>query len=284
MARSLRIEFKGALYHLTSRGDGREDIYVDDIDRKIFLSVLCQVCDRYNWVCHGYCLMNNHYHLLVETPEGNLSQGMRQLNGVYTQRFNRRHQLVGHVFQGRYKSILVDKSSYLLELARYIVLNPVRAGIVQAAHAWPWSSYHVTAGLSMHPQWLEVNWLLSLFGSHKKLAMEKYRAFVAQGKGLPAPWHHLKKQIYLGDDNFVDEMQSKIVADVCLDEIPRCQKRPVAKPLSHYTSISKTRNEAIHLAFLGGGYSMKKIADHFELHYSSVSKILNDYENSRFKT
>ncbi len=118
MARPLRLEFSGALYHITSRGDRQEAIYEDDDDRKAFLSLLDQVCDTYNWVCHGYCLMNNHYHQLIETPDANLSKGMRQLNGVYTQTFNRHHERVGHVFQGRYKAILVEKDSYLLEPCR----------------------------------------------------------------------------------------------------------------------------------------------------------------------
>ena len=134
MARPLRIEYAGALYHLTSRGDRREDIYLDDIDRVIFLEVLAGVCERFCWVCHAYCLMSNHYHLLIETRESTLSQGMRQLNGVFTQRSNHRHHRVGHVFQGRYKAILVQKESYLLELARYVVLNPVRAGMVRSAN------------------------------------------------------------------------------------------------------------------------------------------------------
>lgn len=112
----------------------------------MFLEVLSEVCERFNWECHAYCLMSNHYHLLIETPDANLSQGMRQLNGVYTQRFNRVHGRVGHVFQGRYKGILVEKDSYLLELARYIVLNPVRAGMVRSAKDWPWSSYRATCG------------------------------------------------------------------------------------------------------------------------------------------
>ena len=109
MSRPLRIQFPGALYHLTSRGDGRDDIYLHDEDRLLFLSVLGQVCERFNWECHSYCLMAHHYHLMIETPDGNLSQGMRQLNGVYTQRLNQEYQRVGHVFQGRYKSILVQK-------------------------------------------------------------------------------------------------------------------------------------------------------------------------------
>lgn len=130
MARPLRLEFSGALYHVTSRGDRREDIYLDDEDRIDWLEVLGKVCGRFNWLVHAYCQMTNHYHLLVETVDGNLSMGMRQLNGQYTQRFNRRHSIVGHLFQGRYKSILVQKDSYLLELTRYVALNPIRAGMV----------------------------------------------------------------------------------------------------------------------------------------------------------
>lgn len=136
MARPLRIELAGGLYHVSSRGDRREAIYLDDGDRQRWLTLLGEVCGRFSWRCHAYCQMTNHYHLVVETPEGNLSQGMRQLNGVYTQLVNRHHRRVGHVFQGRYKAILVEKDSYLLELARYVVLNPVRAGMVTDAGAW----------------------------------------------------------------------------------------------------------------------------------------------------
>ncbi len=130
MARPLRIGLPGALYHVTSRGDGREDIYRGDTDRQAFLAVFEEVCERFNWWAHAYCLMTNHYHLLVETPDGNLSKGMRQLNGVYTQRFNSEHGRCGHVFQGRYKAIIVQKESYLTALSRYVVLNPVRARMV----------------------------------------------------------------------------------------------------------------------------------------------------------
>ncbi len=284
MARPLRIEFAGALYHITSRGDGGDDIYIDDNDRENFLAVLGHVCERFNWVCHSYCLMSNHYHLLIETPEGNLSQGMRQLNGVYTQRFNRNHERVGHVFQGRYKAILVHKDTYSLELSRYIVLNPVRAGMVRSAKYWPWSSYRATAGLSSVPGWLHVNWLLSGFATRKRKAIELYRTFVAQGRGQPSPWQQLKNQIYLGDEAFVDEMQCKIAEDVSLEEIPSSQRRQVPKPLSDYVSSSLGRNEAIYAAYNSGGYSMKEIADYFELHYSSVSKIVKNFDDSQFKT
>jgi putative transposase len=128
MARPLRIEYDGAFYHLTSRGNERKAIFKDDTDRQLFLDSLSQVTERFHWLCHAYCLMDNHYHLVVETPDANLSQGMRQLNGVYTQAYNRRHRRVGHLFQGRFKGILVQKESHFLEVCRYVVLNPVAAG------------------------------------------------------------------------------------------------------------------------------------------------------------
>jgi REP element-mobilizing transposase RayT len=131
MARPLRVQYAGAAYHVTSRGNAGSSIFKDDKDRLTLLKVLKDVNDRYHWFCHAYCLMDNHYHLVIETPDGNLSRGMRHLNGVYTMRFNRDHQRVGHVFQGRYKAILIQKESHLLEVCRYVVLNPVRAGMVQ---------------------------------------------------------------------------------------------------------------------------------------------------------
>jgi putative transposase len=130
MARPLRLEFPHAVYHLTGRGNARQRIVVDDEDRRRFLTTLAHVIDRYGWLCHAYCLMDNHYHLLIETPRPTLSRGMRQLNGVYTQAFNRWHHRVGHLFQGRFKAILVEKETHLLELCRYVVLNPVRAKLV----------------------------------------------------------------------------------------------------------------------------------------------------------
>ena len=146
MDRPLRIEFPGAVYHITSRGNDRKEIFGDDLDRKAFLEILYRDCARYHWLCHAYCLMDNHYHLLIETPEGNLSLGMRQLNGVYTQWFNRVHGRVGHVFQGRFKGIVVQKDSHLIEAARYIVLNPIRAKLVKNPNQWIWSSYSATTG------------------------------------------------------------------------------------------------------------------------------------------
>ncbi len=274
MSRPLRPEFHGALYHLTARGDGREDIFLGDGDRIMFLEVLAHVVEQHNWTVQAYCLMGNHYHLLVETPDGNLSRGMRQLNGVYTQRFNRRHQRVGHVFQGRYKAIIVQKESYLLELARYIVLNPVRACMVRSPSAWPWSSYRATADLIDAPDWLSVNWILSAFSVRRDAAIKQYQAFVAGGRNQPRLWEQLKNQIYLGSDAFVQKVQARQPVKTDLSEIPLPQRRQLAKPLAHYAQQSSQRDESIALAYASGGYSLKEIGEHFGLHYSRVSRIV----------
>jgi REP element-mobilizing transposase RayT len=160
MTRPLRIEFKGAVYHITSRGNARQAIFLDEKDFFVFLNLLCRVVKRYHFILHTYCLMNNHYHLLIETPYGNLSKGMRQLNGLYTQQFNQRHKRVGHLLQSRYQAILVDKDNYLLELYRYMVLNPVRAKIVKDPKDWRWSTYRSTTGHKGIPC-LTTDWILS---------------------------------------------------------------------------------------------------------------------------
>jgi len=183
MVRPLRIEYAAAVYHITSRGNEKKAVFKDDQDNTNFLNVLQHVNKGCHWICHAYCLMDNHYHLLIETPDGNLSLGMRQLNGVYTQLFNKRHQRTGHLFQGRYKSILIEKDSYLLEVCRYVVLNPVRAGMVERPEEWKWSSYRATAGRETPARCLRVDWVLGQF-SHKRAKAERaYRQFVTWGDG-----------------------------------------------------------------------------------------------------
>jgi len=199
MARSLRIEYPGALYHVTSRGNAQADIYLGDSDRELFLATLAGTISRFGWLCHAYCLMSNHYHLLIETPGANLALGMRQLNGVYTQRFNRSHDRVGHLFQGRYKAILVERDAYLLELCRYVVLNPVRANMVKDIRQWPWSSYPAMIGASACPSWLSINWLLSQFGNQRGRCREQYVRFVEEGINKKRIWDSLNQQVYLGN-------------------------------------------------------------------------------------
>jgi REP element-mobilizing transposase RayT len=278
MARPLRLELAGGLYHVTSRGDGREDIYLSDADRETWLIVLGQVCTRFNWVCHAWCQMSNHYHLVIETPEANLAQGMRQLNGVYTQRFNRIHARVGHVFQGRYKAILVERDSYLLELARYVVLNPLRAGMVQRLETWPWSSYLATCGQAIRPEWLQTDWILAQFGRQRASAIENYVQFVHEGARLPSVWSQLQGQVYLGSETFVKKMQAQIANKPTLDEIPQVQRRALTRPLADFAQRFG-RNEAIAQAYLSGQHTMAAIAKHFGVHYTTVSRLVSRYEN-----
>lgn len=277
MSRPLRLEFAGALYHVTSRGDGRENIYFGDADRHVWLRVLAHTCERFNWRVHAWCQMSNHYHLLVETPEGNLSQGMRQLNGVYTQHVNRAHRRVGHVFQGRFKAVLVERESHLLELARYVVLNPVRAGMVSDAEAWPWSSHAAMLGREPAPGWLEADALLQLFGHSRGSAVARYVDFVRAGVGLPSVWEGLRGQMYLGSDEFMAQMQDRAEAAGPLAEVPRLQRRPAAKPLAHYEA-EHSRDEAMALAYASGDHTMQTIAQHFGVHYATVSRVVRRYE------
>jgi putative transposase len=278
MARPLRLEFPGAIYHITSRGDRQEAIYEDDIDRQQWLDILSRVCERYNWRVHAYCLMDNHYHIVLETADGNLSKGMRQLNGVYTQYFNRQHNRVGHVYQGRYKAILVEKDSYLLELSRYVVLNPVRAGITKAAEECLWSSYLVTIGKRSPPAWLEVEWLLSQFSLQRNRAIGKYIDFVREGIGLPPIWDDLRHQIYLGSEDFVNKHQKLVSQKQDLDDIPALQKKAIPKPISHYQNNYKSESQAITQAFLSGGHTLKEIGDYYGKHYTTISRIVKKYE------
>ena len=216
---------------------------------------------------------------IIETLEANLSKGMRQLNGVYTQSFNRLHGRVGHVFQGRYKAILVERDSYLLELARYIVLNPLRAGRVKKLEVWPWSSFFATCGQAPAPEWLQTDWILAQFGRQRVSAIRKYVAFVHEGARLPSVWTQLQGQIYLGSAGFVKKMQAQIEKKPALDEIPRAQRRALTQSLADFER-RYDRNEAIAHAYLSGQHTMASIAVHFGVHYTTVSRLVKRYEES----
>ncbi len=181
MARPLRIEYAGAFYHITARGNERKDIFKSGKDREQFLSYLASASGRYQAVVHAYCLMTNHYHLLLETPAGNLSQVMRHINGAYTTYFNTKRRRAGHLLQGRYKAILVEADEYAEELSRYIHLNPVRAGIAGNPEGYPWSSYAAYIGKTKPPEWLCRDMVLSCFGGKMKEAQQRYRDFVEAG-------------------------------------------------------------------------------------------------------
>ena len=285
MARPLRIEYPGATYHITSRGNARGRIYTDDADRAQFLSILGSVTRKYNWLCHAYCLMDNHYHLLIETPDANLSLGMRQLNGVYTQFFDRRHKRPGHVFQGRFKGILVDREQYLLELARYVVLNPVRARKVNRPAAWKWSSYLETAGIRRAIGFMATDWILGHFETKKGIAQARYRQFVAQGRNKPSPWMNLKGQMLLGEKAFVRQFKSLLGEKEKIREIPRQQRYAGRLSLEEIFEGEKVttksdRDRHMYRAHVQHGYTLKQIADHLRLHYTTVSKAIDAIEKT----
>jgi REP element-mobilizing transposase RayT len=274
VARPLRLQFDGALYHVTARGNAREPIFREGADYERFIAVLDQVISRYGWICHAYCLMGNHYHLLIETPRANLAAGMRHLNGVYSQAFNRAHGRVGHVFQGRYRSVLVEKERHLLTVSRYIALNPVRAGLCRNPSAWPWSSYRGTCGLSGTPTFLAIEWLLACFHPEPERARERYRAFV-EGAEEASPWE-LRAGLYLGSEEFVARVSTDAQADT---EVPRAQRAPVRPPLGEL--LRSGGGEHIALAHKDHGYRLNEIAAHLGVHYATVSRRLRAWEEGR---
>jgi len=291
MARPLRIEYDGAVYHLTSRGNGGESVFRTDLDRRNFLDILSHVAQRFNWACHAYCLMGNHYHVLVETPDGNISSGMRQLNGVFTQSFNKRHQRTGHVFQGRFKSILIEKESHLLEVCRYVVLNPVRARMVKKPENWPWSSYRATVGLVEVPSCLTTDWVLGQFSPRRSTARKRYREFVYAGIRDHHLWESLKGGLVLGTDDFASDLADMARGRTDLQEIPRQQRylnrTGLVELFGGEGAVSRdVRNRKIREAVIAHGYSQKEVSDHLGLHYSVVSRVLKTRQskNARNKT
>ncbi len=205
MSRPLRLEFEGAFWHVTSRGNERKDIFREDRDRLLFLSLLAAAVKRFRWRLHEYCLMTNHYHLVIETPFRTLAKGMHWLNSEYARIFNKRYERVGHLFQGRYKGILVDEQNYLDEVRRYTVLNPVRAGMVADPSEYRWSSYRAHAGLELIPEWLYSEWLFDLHTERPK-CHEMYRDYVTAKIGsTESIWEKLVGQIYLGSAEWIEK-------------------------------------------------------------------------------
>jgi putative transposase len=231
MARPLRLEHVGALWHVTCRGNEKRAIFRDDRDREAFLSVLSEAVHLFAWRLHAYVLMGNHYHLLIETPEANLSRGMHRVNAIYSQAFNRRHERVGHLLQGRFKAILVEKERHLLELVRYVVLNPVRAGLSRDPGDWRWSNYLATAGLRQAPEWLETGWTIDQFGNGAD-ARISYREFVNAGtRGLEKPWNRITNQLFLGSEDFRKRLRAMKVDQPLSVEVPRAQRLSIRPDL-----------------------------------------------------
>ena len=281
MSRPLRIEFPGALYHITSRGNGKQTIFFDEEDFSRFLNVLCQVIKRYHFILHTYCLMHNHYHLLIETPEANLARGMRQLNGSYAQQFNKRYQKVGHLLQDRYKSILIDKENYLLELSRYIVLNPVRANLVNDPKDWPWSAYGQLIGFKKRNPYLSTDWILAQFSPKRKAAVEVYREFVLSGIDAESPLKKVKGQLFLGPEHYMEEIIKPLIhKQERLQEIPKKQRYAASPPLNEIFQgkDKKVKGEQIYQANQQYGYTLKDIAKYLGVHYTTISRVIKRIE------
>jgi putative transposase len=253
----------------------------DDEDRETFLRILAHVNKRYHWLCHTYCLMDNHYHLLVETPDGNLSLGMRQLNGVFTQARNKRYNKTGHLFQGRYKAILIQKDSHLLEVCRYVVLNPIRAKIIEKPEDWKWSSYLATVGKEQPRPCLTIDWVLGQFSRIRATANKEYRQFVKWGIGKETIWNEVKGQSILGDDDFVDSLSDHLKRHKEVPEIPKSQRFANRPELDKIFTASILRDKGkrdrkIAEAVEEYGYTQRSIADHLGVHFTYVSRILHE--------
>jgi REP element-mobilizing transposase RayT len=231
MARPVRIEYPGAVYHVTSRGNERRTIFQGDSDREAFLAFLCKAVKRFGWSLSAWVLMPNHFHLVVQTPEPNLSRGMHWLNGCYAGWFNREHERWGHLFGGRFKAFIIEKETYLTEVLRYVVLNPVRAkDMVDRPEDYRWSSYRATAGLEEAPEWLDLSSALSSFGAVSETTQASYRAFVAEKiASTENLWDRLINGIYLGTETWAKSMRRVLQSKPRSREHPRKQ-RAVGRP------------------------------------------------------
>lgn len=271
MARPLRVCLAGALHHVIARGNNRGTIFRTDADCATFIHTLASVVSRYGWLCHGYCLMANHYHLVIETPVPNLPRGMRQLNGVYAQRFNRKYDRCGHLFEARYRAVLVEKETHLLAVCRYVVLNPARAGLCEFPGDWPWSSYRATAGEGPIPSFLSVDGVLARFGPTRMRACERYKEFVASGLAHSTPMdvrgERLGSDELLGDD---------LGLQWPLDEVPREQWLPTRPALADIFAASN--GTPFTTAYRKYGYPLREIAAHLGCHYATVSRRLRREE------
>lgn len=233
MARPLRLQFPGSIWHVTARGNERKDIVTDDADRRLLLSLLGRAAERFDWAVFQYVFMTNHYHFVLQLAKETLSSGMHWLNATYAQAFNRRHDRVGHLFQGRFHATLVEKESYLLEVLRYVALNPVRAHLVARPEGYEWSGHRALAGYCAPPAWLATDQALSCFAPEPVVGSGRYREFVDGGIGITrSPWEDVVGQIYLGTDTWVEAVRERIASRPRSDEFPHAQRVPVAPSMS----------------------------------------------------
>jgi len=295
MGRPIRIEYSGALYHITSRGNERKDIFLEDEDRIKFLQILKDYHERFGILIHAYVLMENHYHLILETPKGNLLKVMHGVNGGYTNFFNRKYLRIGHLFQGRYRGIIVEKEDYLVPLSRYIHLNPVRAGVVEKPEHYRWSSYRSYIGKTKEEDWVEYSWVLAGFGKNENIARRKYQEYVKQEidqKEVESPIKNLFGQVILGGDGFIDKIRKMLKGKHLSQEIVerrRLKDYPSVDEIVRFVSnvfgveeesiwgkgsrAKKARNVALYLAYRHTGLGNEEIGRKFGgIQYSTVSK------------
>jgi putative transposase len=284
MARPLRITYPGAFYHITSRGNEQKSVFISKRDREKLLEYLESASERYNAIIHVYCLMDNHYHLLLETPSGNLPQIMRHINGAYTTYFNVKHDRAGHLFQGRYKAILVEKDEYAKELSRYIHLNPVRAGIVELPEEYEWSSYLSYIGKNKKLKWLYTDFILGYFSKTKSSSEKQYQIFVISliNSEYDSPLDNVVASTILGQSDFVNDIKEKHLSDKKIDkEIPALKEladnisidsinKEVDSIFSDQTRLS--RNIKIYLIKEFTGKLLKDIGEEFGIGESGVSQ------------
>lgn len=281
MARPLRLERPGAVYHLTALGNGGQAVFRLPQDSALFLEILGESCRRFDWRCFAFCLLPDRYHLVVETRAATLSRGMRQLNGRYTQAFNRRHGVGGHVFQGRYRAVMVESPAYLAAVCRDVLRQPVERGLAAEAAAWRWSSLRALAGRLPTPDWLAMDAVLALYGPEPEAARRRALADI-EAEDHPPLWDDLRHQVFLGSAAFVAAMREEARAAAAgrgsLAEIPRAQWQAPPPPLEAFAAEAASREEAMARAYLSGGYSQARIARHFAVHYSTVSRAVRRFE------
>ncbi|MGD9349971.1 MAG: transposase [Desulfobacterales bacterium] len=292
MSRPWRIEYEGALYHLLSRGNEGKDIFDDDRDRKIFLKTVGEMSERFAMSVYAYVLMGNHYHLVVKTERANLKKAMHWFGTTYTQRFNFRHSHKGHLFQGRYKSILVQNDAYLLQLSCYIHRNPLRAGIVKRLADYRWSSYLAYAYGRKAPKWLQTDLILSQFDSEdpNKSYREKVQRYAGEEERL---WEDLRHGLILGSQRFVEEIRKEFLpsepkpavtqqVEVAkhhnpiyivrkAEKILRCNVKDFLKAARVSGAEKETRDSMIYLIWKTGILTNDQIGQLFGLSYSAVS-------------
>lgn len=259
MARPLRLEFPGAVYHVTSRGNERRSIFRSDRDRRAFLGFLAETVRRFAWSVTAYVLMPNHYHLLVQTPEANLSRGMQWLNGSYAAWFNAAHERAGHLFQGRFHSFLIEKETYFDQVLRYVALNPVRAGMCVSPDQFKWSSYRATAGVETPPGWLDVVSALAPFGGECKVARERYRDFVeSRDASKECLWNQVSAAIYLGSERWVERMRTIVESEPRSTDHPKKQ-RMIGRPSIQkvVATVARVAGESVEMLRAMHGGSLR---------------------------